>query len=320
MDKVKTKINRVREIPTQQYLQECFDYGPEIGDLIWKERPLHHFENEQAAKVWNSRLKNKKAGSLYKNNKIMITIDSLRYASQYIIWKLVYNEDVTERIEYINGDTTDNRLCNLRKYYFEPKEKFIDGVGREYLLECFRYEPETGKLYWKERPQEHFPNTKVCNWFNSSFSNKEINNMNEFGYVIVTVNTRLYLAHRLIWELYYDEEPNVIDHINGIRCDNRISNLRNVTQKENMRNIKLPKHNNSGYMGASKLGSRWRSRITVGDEEILLGVFITKEEAALAYQLKRIELFGEDFCFANEDNRLLVEELRAKVKEILEAR
>lgn len=319
MTKVKTKINRVREIPTQQYLQECFDYNPETGDLIWKQRPIQHFDNNIKKQVcWNNRFSNRNAGSVYNNSRLVVTIDDIRLQAHHIIWKMYYGEDIEGKIEHINENTLDNRIVNLKKYVFEDKPIFDSIPTQEYLKECFDYNPETGILTWKERPLYHFSGKKAYNWFNSCFTNKELRNTNEYGYVYVTINKKLYLVHRIIWMLIYNEHPDTIDHINGITDDNRLCNLRNVTQEQNMRNIKLPRHNNSGYMGASKLGKRWRSRINIGDEEILIGVFDTKEEAALAYQLKRLELYGEDFCNANENNKLLIEELQIKVKEILE--
>lgn len=56
------------------------------------------------------------------------------------------------------------------------------------------------------------------------------------GYILVGVDNRLYLAHRLIWMMVYGEWPNVIDHKNGDPSDNRLVNLRNVNQSENILN------------------------------------------------------------------------------------
>lgn len=58
-------------------------------------------------------------------------------------------------------------------------------------------------------------------------------------------------AHRIIWEMVYGECPDVIDHINGDKHDNRLVNLRNVDRAENMRNRKLNKRNKSGINGVS---------------------------------------------------------------------
>ncbi len=97
------------------------------------------------------------------------------------------------------------------------------------------------------------------------------------------------LIHRIIMErvigrkLLKEEE---VDHINGIRNDNRRENLRVVTRSVNQRN----RHkcwSKSGYFGVSKIGNRWRSRLTVKNNRrsfnLFQGYFSTAEEAALAY-------------------------------------
>jgi len=58
-----------------------------------------------------------------------------------------------------------------------------------------------------------------------------------------------YLQHRIIWKLAHGVEPDFIDHINGDRSDNRLSNLRSVTVTENMRNRKISCNNTSGFPG-----------------------------------------------------------------------
>lgn len=75
----------------------------------------------------------------------------------------------------------------------------------------------------------------------------------------------------------------VVDHINGNGLDNRKSNLRIITQRENTFNSGIRINNTSGYKGVSRLGNKWRARIYIEGKETHLGLFETKEEAALAY-------------------------------------
>lgn len=108
------------------------------------------------------------------------------------------------------------------------------------------------------------------------------------GYRNIRIEGKYYLAHRLIWKLLYGEDPEEIDHINGNRSDNRITNLRSVCHYENMRNRKRGSDNTSGVMGVSwhKVNSKWRARI--GEE--LLGDFDKFEDAVAARKQAEKEL------------------------------
>lgn len=86
-----------------------------------------------------------------------------------------------------------------------------------------------------------------------------------------------------------------VDHINGDTLDNRKSNLRICTHKENLRNQRTPKNNNSGFKGVMwyKRISKWRAYIRVDKVQFHLGYFETKEDAALAYNISAIKHFGQ---------------------------
>ena len=92
--------------------------------------------------------------------------------------------------------------------------------------------------------------------------------------------------HRLAWFFVYKEMPNqLIDHINGIRSDNRIENLRVVTFFENAQNLKAHKDNKSKLKGAywNEQNKNWRSSICVNGKVMNLGSYKTAEEAHCAY-------------------------------------
>lgn len=112
---------------------------------------------------------------------------------------------------------------------------------REYLDECFTYDAESGLLLWRERPLNHFSNREERDKFNMDHAGRFKQTFLDEGYFSVYVDRCPYMAHRIIWKLTTGEEPNVIDHINGVRHDNRMSNLRSVTQRENSRNV-FPYH------------------------------------------------------------------------------
>lgn len=115
----------------------------------------------------------------------------------------------------------------------------------------------------------------------------DVINRKSHGYIDVTFNKRRYKAHRLAWLYVYGWMPiGEIDHINTIRDDNRISNLREASHKENTRNVGLLKTNRSGYKGASwnPANKNWRAKIKVDGKSIHLGCYESAVRAANAYR------------------------------------
>lgn len=108
----------------------------------------------------------------------------------------------------------------------------------------------------------------------------EAGNITSNGYIDVTIRKRKYKAHRLAWLYMYGEWPkNNIDHINRIKTDNRISNLRDVTQAENGRNKSTHKNNTSGVTGVDYHKGQWRARIRVNRKSLHLGYYATMADA-----------------------------------------
>ena len=102
------------------------------------------------------------------------------------------------------------------------------------------------------------------------------------GYNVVNINKKIYKTHRLVWLYVYGYMPTCkLDHINHNRTDNRISNLREVTDKDNCRNCSISKNNTSGINGVSfiRKTKKWRARIMVNRKEINLGRFSDKKDA-----------------------------------------
>lgn len=101
-----------------------------------------------------------------------------------------------------------------------------------------------------------------------------------------------YWAHRLAWLYVYGAWPaNEIDHINGVRSDNRIANLRDVSRSMNQQNQRRPQSDNktSSYLGVSwrTRSSRWRATITIGGKQKDIGLFDTEEAAHEAYKAQK---------------------------------
>ena len=116
------------------------------------------------------------------------------------------------------------------------------------------------------------------------------------GHRQIKIDGKIYLAHRVIWMLHHGSWPkNDIDHINGIRDDNRIENLREATRQENSLNRSLSKLNKSGVKGVYFMNSRnkWHAKIKLKGKTIHIGYFDKKEDAIEAYKFKSLEIHKE---------------------------
>ena len=146
-----------------------------------------------------------------------------------------------------------------------------------------KYCYDTGKLFWKVQVAIR---SKA-----GSLAGTKTNN----GYIILKLNGINIQAHRVVYELHHGEQDWAayeIDHINGIRHDNRISNLRLVDRLENMKNKKKYKSNRSGHVGVywNKSLSKWQGQVRVNTKPIYLGVFDSKQDCINAVESKRKEL------------------------------
>lgn len=116
------------------------------------------------------------------------------------------------------------------------------------------------------------------------------------GYLLISVAGTRYKAHRLAWLYVYGEWPKEdIDHINRVTSDNRICNLREATDHQNLWNMKKPITNSSGYKGVSyhALTGKWRVRFRRDGKEQFIGLFHSKEIAFEVYKEEITRVRGE---------------------------
>lgn len=160
-------------------------------------------------------------------------------------------------------------------------------INPRIVKELLDHSERDGHLFWRFRDRKWFVSDKAFMTWNGKWAGKQ-------GFTADTANgykqghifKRPYYAHRVIWCLHYGSWPDFqVDHINGIRNDNRIENLRQAVNMENGRNRGKQINNTSGYKGVSFYKSRgkFESNICVGGKQIRLGYFLTAEEAHDAY-------------------------------------
>ena len=131
-------------------------------------------------------------------------------------------------------------------------------LSYQQFKELIKYEPNTGSLFWLPRNENYVHHTRVNSW-NTRNANRKITTIDSKGYLQINVLGKMYRGHRVAWFLHYGEWPNLIDHINGVRDDNRIHNLRSVNKHENGLNRGLNSKNTSGVFGVylNKSKSLW---------------------------------------------------------------
>lgn len=174
-------------------------------------------------------------------------------------------------------------------------------LSPEALRQLVRADPELGKIYWLERPADTFAVRKnsarhsAATW-NTRYSGKEaLTAKNRNGYLHGCINSKFYLAHRVIWALYHSKWPSIfIDHINGIKSDNRISNLREANYSQNAAN-RCAVNVTSGYLGVSRNSEKklWQAFIGVGGNSRFLGYYPCEITAAKVYDAAASQAYGE---------------------------
>jgi hypothetical protein len=161
-------------------------------------------------------------------------------------------------------------------------------ISIDLLRSALHYDPLTGLLTWRVR-------VDAPNRTNSRFAGRTIRTQNGSGYIYVCFRRTRMGAHRVAWAIYHGAWPDrEIDHINGIKADNRIANLRLATSSQNKAARPVQRNNVAGIKGVRlRSGGRWQAIIRQGGRQIHLGMFDTAQEAATAYIVAAERLYGD---------------------------
>ena len=149
----------------------------------------------------------------------------------------------------------------------------ISDLPADYVRSVLNYDPATGLLTWTKCVAKAVHVGDVAG------------SADDKGYILVGLRRRLYKAHRLIWLHMTGAWPEgMIDHLNGVKNDNRFANLRVVLADGNSQNVRRPnKRNKSGFIGVIAHQGRWRASITINSKTRRIGDYNTPEEAHEAY-------------------------------------
>lgn len=151
----------------------------------------------------------------------------------------------------------------------------VNQLTQSRLKELIEYNQITGLFTWKiNKGRSAKAGELACKTTNAA------------GYYRIGIDGARHAAHRLAWFYMHGSFPKFdIDHINRIRTDNRIMNLRPVTRSENLQNTLIGPKNSSGYKGVywHKKASKWIAQIKSNGVYRYLGLFEKLEDAAMAY-------------------------------------
>ncbi len=152
------------------------------------------------------------------------------------------------------------------------------------VRELVAYDQVGGSTTWLDRPESMFPNARIFKSWNTKYAGQRCFTTHVRGYLAGAIFNRHVYAHRAAFAVMEGRWPESIDHINGIKNDNRWCNIREVTHVLNMRNLPMMSTNASGVTGVSFLEKRnkWTAQIGLNGSSVFLGQYDTKGEATIA--------------------------------------
>lgn len=209
------------------------------------------------------------AGRVNRDGYLTVKIDNRNHLCHRLAWLYMTGEWPKKFITHLNQDRSDNRFENLGEAQTYDKKDITSDEARQ----MFDYNPHTGSLKWKNKRS-------------GVSSDREAGCFEQDGYRQIRVNGASIRAHRLVWLIVTGDWPSKhIDHINGIKSDNRFANLRDVDNTTNRQNVKGAFRSNktTGLLGVHLDRGKFRARIRSRGKSIHLGRFDTAHEAHEAY-------------------------------------
>jgi len=190
---------------------------------------------------------------------------------------------------FVDVETRSHEDVTVHGAYRKPRRDH-DLYTPDEWFKLYEFDPVTGFFYWKKREigltfGGHAPAPRYIRAFNTRYAGVRADSKTPYGYRCLQPFYANIQAHRLAWAWKHRAWPDgEIDHINGIRDDNRLENLRAVTPRENRRNSALRSDNTSGRVGViyDSVRQRWRAEICIEGKNIYLGRYTSYDAACAA--------------------------------------
>lgn len=235
-------------------LREVLVYTESTGEFQWKKT------------LSRRAISGKTAGFVCeKSGTRLIAIDGKTYTAPKLAWALVHGVWPQRLVLSRDGSRTNTAIENL---FIAPEKSEV--LTAEILREAFEYDGLTGIFVRKQTRGTAMAGSQAGCLMNT-------------GYLGIRIGSKLWLAHQLAWLYVHGKWPeHQIDHINGVRIDNRIANLRDATCSINSQNTRHGR-GTTGLLGAHIRDDHFRSSIKVDGRLMSLGTFQTASEAHAAY-------------------------------------
>ena len=248
-------------LPNVDLLHDLYDFDPAVGTFRWR------VQTSSRAVVGAI------AGAKRRDGILRLRVGGQEVPASWAAIAMCTGQWPTSRVAHKNNDKNDHRMANL----LQGRTMAGKPLTAARLRELLSYDPLTGLF------------TRIGTASGNGVKGQQPGCTKD-GYTVIRIDRRLYRAHRLAWLYVHGEFPTqFIDHINGDRSDNRISNLRDVGRQTNNENRRAASPSSkSGLLGVSPKRDKWVAQISAGNKNHRIGSFDTAEEAHAAYvQRKR---------------------------------
>lgn len=188
--------------------------------------------------------------------------------------------EIRSKTARVNRELKEGTICSRRKE---------ENITQEKIKAFLSYDPLTGIFTRRITVMSGHRGTR---WKQG----QPVGSVTNTGYISIWIFGEPILAHRLAWLYVHGNWPSqYIDHINGIRTDNRLVNLRNASHAQNHQNRrKAANGSRSGFLGVAFAQGRWAATIKVRGVKVYLGTFDSPEDAHAAYITAKRKL--HEFC------------------------
>lgn len=250
-------------LPSVDELRALYDFDPATGVFRWRVTTSSRSQSGSPA------------GARAADGSLRLRIGGREIPASWAVIALATGSWPKRRVVFKNNDKSDHRISNLA----QGREFSGKTLTAERLKELFSYDSLTGTFI------------RRCTTSGNGLKGSEPGCKRD-GYIFIHVDRKLYRAHRLAWLYVYGQFPSkFIDHVNGNRADNRISNLRDVEQKTNNENRRSASEAAaSKVLGVTPKRKKWAAQISVDNKNIYLGTFADVEAAGDAYVAAKRQL------------------------------